>query len=183
MRITGGIYRGRRIVCPPGEIRPAMDKLRESMFAILGSLEGNSFLDLYSGSGAVAIEAASRGANPVTAVEGDSGKRRILNQNILIANGTGVVIKTHIEDVKRFIKRSHTAYDYVFLDPPFKLQQKVTILRKLLYGNLLHNGSVCVIHTPKKDYLPLSIDDRLIIFDIRIYGGSVLYFYQFAPRE
>ena len=57
MRITGGKYRGRRIVCPPGVIRPAMDRMRESLFSILGNLEGISFLDLFSGSGLVGEKA------------------------------------------------------------------------------------------------------------------------------
>ena len=77
MRITGGIYRGRRIVCPPGIIRPAMDMMRESLFSILGPLEGMSFLDLFSGSGCVGIEAASRGASLVHLVEKDRQKREI----------------------------------------------------------------------------------------------------------
>ncbi len=65
MRITGGFYKGRTVVCPPGVIRPAMDRMRESLFAILGDLTGTSFLDLYAGSGVVGIEAASRGADVV----------------------------------------------------------------------------------------------------------------------
>ena len=65
MRITGGLYRGRGIKCPPGVIRPAMDRMRESLFAVLGNITGCSFLDLFSGSGIVGIEAASRGAASV----------------------------------------------------------------------------------------------------------------------
>jgi 16S rRNA (guanine966-N2)-methyltransferase len=53
MRITGGEYRGRIVKCPPGVIRPAMDRMRESLFSILGNLEGKSFLDIFSGSGVV----------------------------------------------------------------------------------------------------------------------------------
>ncbi len=71
MRITGGTIRGRRVVCPPGVIRPAMDRMRESMFSILGPLDGFSFLDLFTGSGLVGLEAWSRGARPVVLVEKD----------------------------------------------------------------------------------------------------------------
>jgi 16S rRNA (guanine966-N2)-methyltransferase len=74
MRITGGQYRGRVVKCPPGVIRPAMDRMRESLFSILGSLEGMSFLDMFSGSGVVGLEAASRGAKPVHVVEKDFKK-------------------------------------------------------------------------------------------------------------
>ena len=73
MRITGGAYCGRIIELPESsmEIRPAMDRMRESVFAILGDLTGLSFLDLFSGSGIIALEAASRGAHPVVCVERD----------------------------------------------------------------------------------------------------------------
>ena len=86
MRITGGKYVRRQIACPPGIIRPAMDMMRESMFSILGDIEGVPFLDLFSGSGCVAIEAASRGASPIHLVEMDRGKKmveilQILDQN------------------------------------------------------------------------------------------------------
>ena len=69
MRVTGGRYRGRTVKCPKGVIRPAMDRMRESLFNILGNISGESFLDLFSGSGVVGIEAASRGAEPVVLVE------------------------------------------------------------------------------------------------------------------
>ena len=74
MRITGGELRGRSIKCPDGVIRPAMDRMRESLFAILGDLSGKSFLDLFSGSGTIAIEAVSRGASHVELVEKDKIK-------------------------------------------------------------------------------------------------------------
>ncbi|RKX85880.1 MAG: 16S rRNA (guanine(966)-N(2))-methyltransferase RsmD [Spirochaetes bacterium] len=183
MRITGGQYSGRRVVCPPGEIRPAMDKMRESMFSILRPLDGSSFLDLFSGSGIVALEAASRGAFPVTAVEGDPGKRRILNTNISIANGIRKTITAYIRDVKKFIAKTDESYDYVFLDPPFRMQGKTDVLKSLVSFGVLKRGSICIIHAPRKEYIPLVIADSLIIYDIRFYGGSVLYFYHFSLRE
>ena len=82
MRITGGKYCRRNVVCPPGVIRPAMDRMRESLFSILGDLSGLSFLDLFSGSGCVAIEAASRGAEPIHLVEMDRGKRETIEKNL-----------------------------------------------------------------------------------------------------
>ena len=74
MRITGGKLKGRIIECPDGIIRPAMDRMRESVFSILGDLTGKSWLDLFSGSGTIAIEAASRGANPIELCEKDKIK-------------------------------------------------------------------------------------------------------------
>ena len=82
MRITGGKYCRRNVACPPGVIRPAMDRMRESLFSILGDLSGLSFLDLFSGSGCVAIEAASRGASPIHLVEMDRGKKETIEKNL-----------------------------------------------------------------------------------------------------
>ena len=86
MRITGGVLRGRKIDCPVGIIRPAMDKMKESVFSILGDIEEHSFLDLFSGSGSIALEASSRGANPVVLVEKDKIKFNTIKKNIQIQN-------------------------------------------------------------------------------------------------
>ena len=77
MRITGGKYRSRVVKCPPGVIRPAMDRMRESMFSILGDLRDLSFLDVFSGSGVIGLEAASRGSTDIQLVELDSGKKKV----------------------------------------------------------------------------------------------------------
>ena len=69
MRITGGKLKGRIIKCPDGIIRPAMDRMRESVFAVIGDLTGKSWLDLFSGSGTIAIDAFSRGATVVQLLE------------------------------------------------------------------------------------------------------------------
>ena len=74
MRITGGKLKGRIIKCPDGIIRPAMDRMRESVFGVIGDLTGKSWLDLFSGSGTIAIEAVSRGATEVQLCEKDKIK-------------------------------------------------------------------------------------------------------------
>ncbi|MFW5786109.1 MAG: RsmD family RNA methyltransferase [bacterium] len=82
MRVIAGRYGGRRLKVPPGTIRPAMDQMRESVFAGLGNIEGARFLDLFAGSGAVGLEAASRGAALVVFVESDRKKIATLKENI-----------------------------------------------------------------------------------------------------
>jgi len=89
VRLTGGILVGRQIAVPQGEIRPAMDRMRESVFGCLGDLTGLSFLDIFTGSGIIALEAASRGALFVEAVEQDKLKRKTLLLNILIFKSGG----------------------------------------------------------------------------------------------
>ncbi len=82
MRITGGTLCGRQIEVPEGVIRPAMDRMRESVFSILQDLSGSSFLDIFSGSGIIALEAASRGADPIEAVEMDPLKRKTIKKRV-----------------------------------------------------------------------------------------------------
>ena len=84
MRITGGKLKGRNIKCPDGVIRPAMDRMRESVFAILGDLSGKSWLDLFSGSGTIAIEAVSRGATHVELCEKYKIKVKTVLDNVSI---------------------------------------------------------------------------------------------------
>ena len=86
MRITGGTLKGRTIPVPPGVIRPAMDRMRESVFAVLGDLSGSSFLDLFSGSGIIILEAASRGAVYLEAVEADRIKWKTLISNVSLSS-------------------------------------------------------------------------------------------------
>ena len=115
MRITGGKLKGRIIKCPDGVIRPAMDRMRESVFSILGNLEGKSFLDLFSGSGTIAIEAVSRGASHVELCEKDKIKINTVLENVSIAeNEVGIKIQCHFMPVEYFIKRCKASFDFIF---------------------------------------------------------------------
>jgi 16S rRNA (guanine(966)-N(2))-methyltransferase RsmD len=126
MRITGGKYNRRKLIVPPGVIRPAMDRMRESLFAVLGDIRGCSFLDLYCGSGSVGIEAASRGADPVVFVEKDRGKRPTLERNLLFVQET---TEMHFVPVEHFLRRVKNGFDRIFLDPPFRQRGKLEVLQ------------------------------------------------------
>ncbi|MGI9256905.1 MAG: RsmD family RNA methyltransferase, partial [Salinispira sp.] len=139
MRITGGKYKGIHLRCPPGIIRPAMDRMRESLYAILGPLEGASFLDLFSGSGLMSLEAVSRGADRVHAVEKDRKKLKVLMENLKIAEKHCTIRSTSAES---FIARHKEFYDYIFLDPPFSCSYKNDILQRLINSCLIKIGSI-----------------------------------------
>ena len=171
MRITGGIYGGRRLKCPPGVIRPAMDRMRESVFAILGDLQSLSFLDLYSGSGAIGIEAASRGAGPVTFVEMDRKKLSTLKENISIIESATEVIGV---PAQRYLRSNKKKFDIIFADPPFSFKHKETIM-DLSCGSIEENG-LFIIHYPSSETL-IEETEHLILRDVRRYGGSMVNFY------
>lgn len=177
MRITGGIYKGRNIKCPKGVIRPAMDRMRESMFSILGSLQGQSFLDLFSGSGLVGIEAASRGAEPVQLVEMDRQKRRVIMENISIVESS---ISLTMIPAERFIKCMNREFDIIYMDPPFDYREKEKLLRTLPEEHI--KNSTVIIHFPKEDTLSEQIES-LTMYDKRKYGRSQLWFYHAKGNE
>lgn len=173
MRITGGTLCGRRVEVPDGVIRPAMDRMRESVFAILGDLNGKSFLDLFSGSGIIALEAYSRGASPIEAVEMDPKKRQTLLKNVALADER---IECRFMAVELFVKRSKKTFDVVFCDPPFPYRFKQELVRSIEHSSLLKEGSLLLIHRPKEDRFPDNFD-RLMRTDMREYGRSIVDFY------
>lgn len=190
MRVTGGAYNGRKLIVPPGVIRPAMDRMRESLFALFGEMEGCSFLDLYCGSGSVGIEAASRGADPIVFVEKDRGKRTVLMRNLSFVEEQTEV---YIVPVEHFLRRVKRSFDRIFLDPPFRQRGKVEVLQLIAARRILARGGFLVIHLSKEEEKGFpevigvppgagaQLAGRLELSDRRLYGGSLLLF--FRPSE
>lgn len=180
MRITGGRYRGRIILCPPGTIRPAMDRMRESLFSILGDLDGQSFLDLFSGSGIVGIEAASRGAQPVHLVEMDHHKRHTIERNMQCVETD---IKLFTTDVLHFMHLAKQQYDIVYADPPFSFLHKIRLAQLAATLPLVAPGGLFIIHYPREEHSdwPQRIGG-LTCIDERRYGRSTLRFYRYETE-
>jgi 16S rRNA (guanine(966)-N(2))-methyltransferase RsmD len=173
MRITGGIMGGRQVAVPEGVIRPAMDRMRESVFSILGDLSRRSFLDLFSGSGIIALEAASRGAGPIEAVEMDPLKRKILLKNVSISP---VRIHCRFMAAELYIKRGKTAFDIIFCDPPFPYKFKEALIRDIAASPLMREGSRLLIHRPREERYG-DFPDTLVLEDRRAYGRSMVDFF------
>jgi len=178
MRITGGSLCGRKIRVPEGVIRPAMDRMRESVFAVLGDLTGYSFLDLFSGSGIIALEAASRGADPVEAVEMDSLKRSVLIENVAIAP---VRISCRFMAAELYIRRAKRGFDLIFCDPPFPYRFKKELLESIAASPLVTPGSLVLLHRPREDR-PGDVVGRLALEDRREYGRSIVDFFR-CPKD
>ena len=180
MRITGGKLKGRIIECPDGIIRPAMDRMRESVFSILGDLTGKSWLDLFSGSGTIAIEAASRGANPIELCEKDKIKVNTLLNNVKITESEcGVKIKCHFMPVEYFIKRCKTSFDYIFFDPPFPYKFHEQLVLQAAENGMLNKDGTILVHRPEEHFMP-DVIGPLKLSDRRVYGRSIVDFYKFS---
>jgi 16S rRNA (guanine966-N2)-methyltransferase len=149
-RIIGGSAGGRRLQTPTGDAtRPTADRVREALFSALearfGTLRGLRFLDLYAGSGAVGLEAASRGADAVTAVESDRRTARLVEAN---AAALGFDLDVRAQPVAAVLATPPAApYDVAFLDPPYPMPtEEVAHVLSLLVGHgwVQPGGSVVV---------------------------------------
>jgi 16S rRNA (guanine966-N2)-methyltransferase len=156
-RVIAGVAGGRRLVVPPGEAtRPTADRAREGLFSSLtslrGSLEGASFLDLYAGSGAVGLEAASRGATRVLLVERDPKPLRALRANIDTLGLDGVELRG--EPVERVLAASPAApFEVVFLDPPYADPVEGS-LERIVAGGWLAAEGIVVVERATRDTPP-----------------------------
>ncbi|AHC14459.1 RsmD family RNA methyltransferase [Salinispira pacifica] len=180
MRITGGEFAGRRIHCPPGTIRPAMDRMREAVFSSLGPLNGLTFLDLFSGSGIIALEAASRGASRVHSVERDRRKKDMLKENLGIA---GDHCSFTLGAVERFIMTRQERFDIIFLDPPFPYKHKNDLLKKLINSALVGPETRVLMHFPAEDRIRSEFQDtdgqKSLVFEKeKKFGRSRVYYFR-----
>ena len=179
MRITGGKLKGRIIKCPDGVIRPAMDRMRESVFSILGDLTGKSWLDLFSGSGTIALEAASRGATQVELCEKDKIKVNTVLENVKIAESEcGVKVQCHFMPVEYFIKRCKKSFDFIFFDPPFPYKFHEQLVKEAGKKNMLNPDGIILVHRPEEHSMPDEIGNLKRV-DKRVYGRSIVDFYKY----
>lgn len=116
MRVVAGEFRGRRLRMPKRGTRPTADRVREALFSMLGDLDGARVLDLYAGSGALGIEALSRGARTAVFVERDPRAAAVIERNLTELGLDQSVIG---DDVMRFLDRGEGTFDLVFCDPPY----------------------------------------------------------------
>jgi len=172
IRITGGEFKGHKIPTVSGRIRPTAARVRQALFDILGDIEGLSFVDLYAGTGAVGIEAASRGANPVIFVESDKRAARKIAEAVGRLDLPPKVARIRPVSVLRFINNTKTASDIIFADPPYitnKIKELATLLPSII-GHLSPRGFFVL-------QLSVRITPPSGFNDSRIFGDDVLYFW------
>jgi 16S rRNA (guanine966-N2)-methyltransferase len=124
MYIIAGLYRNQRLIVPKGtETRPTASRLRESLFNICqGFIEGSRFLDLFAGSGAIGLEALSRGATSVTFIDSSKEAIRSLQQNVaqLKIPDKCQILQGHVFSLLDWLERHGKQFDIIFADPPYK---------------------------------------------------------------
>jgi 16S rRNA (guanine966-N2)-methyltransferase len=174
MRLTGGRWGGRSLRSAHGTVRPTSDRVRESIFARLGDLEGASVLDLYAGTGALGLEALSRGARALVCVEREPRCLAALRANIEDLNVFKAVevIPGEARSALLRLGRSGSRFDLVLLDPPYASDEVERALAGIQEQNLLELGAMVVIERSRRHALPDLAG--LQVLDERRYGDTVV---------
>ena len=191
MRIIAGIGKGRKLFSPPSFTRPTSDRAREGLFSSListfGTLEGLHFLDLFAGSAAVGVEALSRGAALVEAVESNSVSADVCEENFaLLSSLTGVgKFKVHNKTVFEFL--NHTAsnpYEIIYIDPPYEVANSEIekILKKIISLNLLSKFGVIAIERDGK-VKAFTWPPSLTELKVRSYGAGSIHYGVHTERD
>src|SRR4051794_14132852 len=154
-RLISGVAGGRRLKVPPSGVRPTGDRAREGLFNSLGTLvdlEGAAVLDLYAGSGALSLEALSRGAKEVVFVESGPRVLPVLRANLAaIGVPGGRVVAGSVPTV--VAGPPPAAFDVVLADPPYStpVEEVLTVLQKLVEGGWLAPGAVVVVERSSRE--------------------------------
>lgn len=177
MRIIAGNLKGREFNSPhSNKTHPMSEKVRGALFNILGDIEGLTFLDAFSGSGALSYEAASRGASKVVAVEKDRGAFDVIEQNIKHLHAANIVhvTRAHLSGWSaRHIEKEK--YDVVFLDPSYDDLQ-LELLNKVAKRHLKPDGLAVLSFPGDKEDLPEFYNCKVV--EQKNYGDTQLVFYR-----
>lgn len=182
MRIIAGKYRGRRLKSPPSlQTRPTSDRLRETLFNILAPrIQGAWFLDLCAGTGAVGIEALSRGASNVTFVDQSKKICALIETNLEafeIENDFKVANAEASEFLRKFVKKATAPFDIIFYDPPYAADYE-TVLNFIgeHAEGILHPEAIVIVEHDKRKQLSDRFDPLKRSREVK-HGDSVLSFF------
>lgn len=182
MRIISGKFKGRRISAPKNlPVRPTTDMSKEALFNVLNNhfnFDELKVLDLFSGTGNISYEFASRGSQNITSVDADFGCVKFIKQTAVEFDFNIAAIKS---DVLQYIERCKSEYDIVFADPPYGFDQKTfeRIVVSIFQHQLLSETGMMVIEHSKYTKL-----DHLEYFSFKkSYGGSIFSFFEMNAEE
>jgi len=182
MRVIAGDYRGRTLRSPPSmQVRPTSDRLRETLFNVLAPrIEGTRFLDLCAGSGAVGIEALSRGAAHVTFVDRSRKMCGLIESNLDLCGVPEAQTEVVMSEASEFLRRVHArgtqGWDIAFFDPPYSTEY-IPVLSAFGIGTVLLDDGVLIVEHHHKNELKDAVGD-LRRWRILKQGDSCLSFFE-----
>ncbi len=169
--MISGVYGGRTLVTPRGGVtRPTSDRVREALFSILGSVEGARVLDLFAGSGALAIEALSRGAAEATLIDSSPAAIAAIRRNLATLELAAIA---HRQDALTFLDSARSRprqYDLVFLDPPYRHAAKLEHRLSDALEPVLATDARVVVESDRRARLELDLP----LQDERRYGDTLI---------
>lgn len=170
MRVISGVAKGKKLKTLEGvSVRPTTDKIKESIFNIVQfDLCNSTFLDLFSGSGQIGIEALSRGAQKTFFVDKDRHAISVIKENL---KSTNLLEKAQIinSDAVSFLKKTDETFDIAFLDPPYK----TGVLQKALeyIGRVMSDNGIIICENPIDEALPNNLPGSFMIAKVYKYGN------------
>jgi 16S rRNA (guanine966-N2)-methyltransferase len=176
--VVAGSAKGRRLAPVPAGTRPVSDRAREGLFSSLGaSVEGAAVLDLYAGTGALGLEALSRGAASATLVDSSEGAIRTIRANLELTRLEDLAT-VHKRDALRFLRESAETFTLVLADPPYDVPlEDLNALVRTLAGRLRGPGWRFVLTRPAKGYTPVIPVDWRLARELR-YGDALVLVYE-----
>jgi len=214
LRIISGYAKGRKLFTPSARdngIRPTSDRAREALFSIIGEqVQGAAVLDLFAGTGALGLEALSRGAGSVCFVDFSPSALELISQNLQICRDAfahqqkdfavdllspssapedqpvpAFLIKHDLRKGLPFFSRKHqlsAGFDLIFLDPPYSQGLSHQLLQVLDTASFLHDSTLLIVEDRAKETLPPNLTN-LTLVDQRKYGEAGFWFYHTLPKE
>jgi 16S rRNA (guanine966-N2)-methyltransferase len=187
MRITGGQVKGRLLASLKGlNIRPSSDRVKEAIFNLIGQdITGAKVLDLFAGTGSLGIEALSRGALRTLFIDNSQQSIKLIKKNLTLCGyeSSGFVLK---RDLTRGLPRRYPQmkkkFDLIFIDPPYRKNFILPILKELSDRKSLISPSVVIAETSRIDNLP-AVLGKLELVKIRIYGETKINIYHYGDNK
>ena len=187
MIVIGGQHKNRKLVAPKGnKTRPTSARIREALFNILQTdIQGINFLDLFAGTGAIAIEALSRGATSATLIEADFQAQKAIIENInsLALKDSAKLIKADVfKSLKNFEQRG-LQFDIIYADPPYHKETSLEkplssqLLEILDTSSLLNSEGIFILEEQKKYLVPDNLQNMLLI-NSRTYSDSAIHIFK-----
>ncbi|MBI9008631.1 MAG: 16S rRNA (guanine(966)-N(2))-methyltransferase RsmD [Tenericutes bacterium] len=177
LRVVGGTHRSRKInQVDTKDTRPTTDRNKEALFNIIGQyFDGETFLDLFAGSGALGIEAISRGSGYVDFVDNSLLACRTIKANLLLLNEKKNYKILNL-DAFRFLYTTENTYDVILVDPPYALLEYEEILKIIVTRHLLKDGGIIVFEANKTTVLPEKLEN-IVKYKEKSFGNTLFGFY------
>jgi len=175
MRIIAGSFKGTKLFSPgKAAIRPTLDRVREYIFSCIAfEVQGKSVLDLFAGTGALGLEAKSRGAKEVVFVDNSTYATELVGKNISKLKTEGIVVRKHVIS---FLQTVNSKFDYIFADPPYTFDQFDKVLEIIAVNEIIDHDGMIIYETGSRRSVTINPDFEII--RQKKLGDTQIIFYQ-----